>query len=335
MPVTIKEVAEKANVSIASVSYVINNGPRKVSNPMRERIEKAIVETGYSPNAIARSLKTTKTYNLGLLITDIKDPFFLDLILGVQSEAIAHNYNVFLCCSQNDTDLELHYINQLRQQNVDGLIIAGSHLDQKTLREIAQTTKTVILSPLKIEKSIQFFLDDFEGGRLVGDYFIKKGHKKIHYIEASWMANDSHRLDGFLSALKDNGIDTENVVGAVSDCVSYEAGYRAASETLAKYPDTTALFCYNDLIASGALSACRDLGYKIPLDISIVGFDDTEVAKRSFPPLTTVNSNPGEIGTLMTRTMISVLENKKTEPEFIKLPVRLVERSSSAQANRI
>lgn len=330
MAVTIKEVAEKANVSIASVSYVINNGPRNVSKRTREKVEKAILETGYSPNAIARSLKTTKTYNLGLLITDIKDPFFLDLILGVQGEAIAHNYNVFLCCSQNDTDLELHYINQLRQQNVDGLIIAGSHLDQDTLREIARTTKTVILSPFKIENAIQFYIDDFEGGKLVGEYLIKKGHRNIHYIEASWMVNDSHRLDGLLSVLKANGIDTMDAIGAVSDSVTYEAGYKATTETLGKYPNTTALFCYNDLIATGALSACRDLGYKVPQDISIIGFDDTEVAKRSFPSLTTVNSNPEEIGTLMTRTMISVLENKKTEPEFIKLPVRLIERSSSA-----
>ena len=169
MAVTIKDVAERAKVSTASVSYMINNGPRNVSEKTRAIIEKAIRETGYSPNAVARSLKTTRTYNLGLLITDIKDPFFLDLILGVQAEAIAHNYNVFLCSSQNDIELERHYIEQLRQQNVDGLIVAGSHLDQETLHTIATTTKTFILSPHKIQNAVQFFIDDYEGGRMVGE----------------------------------------------------------------------------------------------------------------------------------------------------------------------
>jgi LacI family transcriptional regulator len=334
MAVTIKEVAQRANVSIASVSYVINNGPRNVSSKTREKIEKAILETGYSPNAIARSLKTTKTYNLGLLITDIKDPFFLDLILGVQAEAISHNYNVFLCCSQNDTVLELHYIEQLRQQNVDGLIIAGSHLDHETLRKIAETTKTVILSPLKIENAVQFFIDDYEGGKIVGEYLLSKGHRNIRYIEGSWMASDSHRLDGLCSVLQSAGVDTSTIIGSVSNGVSYEAGYSATIETLKKYPDTTAIFCYNDLIASGAINACRELEYRIPEDISIVGFDDTEVSRRTFPTLTTVNSSPGTIGTQMTKIMISVLEKEITEPELIKLPLKLVERNSSSIAIR-
>lgn len=334
MAVTIKEVARRANVSIASVSYVINNGPRNVSAKTREKIEKAILETGYSPNAVARSLKTTKTYNLGLLITDIKDPFFLDLILGVQAEAISHKYNVFLCCSQNDRALELHYIEQLRQQNVDGLIIAGSHLDHETLRKIAETTKTVILSPLKIENAVQFFIDDYEGGKIVGEYLLSKGHRNIRYIEGSWMASDSHRLDGLRSVLESDGVDTSTIIGSVSNGVSYEAGYSATVETLKKYPNTTALFCYNDMIASGAIYACRELGYRVPEDISIVGFDDTEVSKRTFPTLTTVNSNPSMIGTQMTRIMISVLENKITEPELIKLPLKLVERNSSSKAIR-
>ncbi|NLO60157.1 MAG: LacI family transcriptional regulator [Spirochaetales bacterium] len=334
MAVTIKDVAERAKVSTASVSYMINNGPRNVSEKTRAKIEKAIRETGYSPNAVARSLKTTRTYNLGLLITDIKDPFFLDLILGVQAEAIAHNYNVFLCSSQNDIELERHYIEQLRQQNVDGLIVAGSHLDQETLHTIATTTKTIILSPHKIQNAVQFFIDDYEGGRMVGEYLLMKGHRKIRYIEGSWMASDSHRLDGLCSVLEDASVNTSNIVGAIANNVSYEAGFSATLEALGKYPDTTALFCYNDTIASGAINACRELGYRVPQDISIIGFDDTEVAKSIFPALTTVNTNSGEIGTQMTRVLISILSNKMLGPELIKLPLKLIERDSTSMVNR-
>lgn len=328
MAVTIKEVAERANVSIASVSYVINNGPRNVSKETRERVEKAILETGYSPNALARSLKTTKTFNIALLISDITDPFFMDLIRGVQKGTVTNGFNLFLCSSQNDIALEKHYIDQLKQQNVDGIIIAGSHLDSESLTQIAHQIKTVILSPNKIPNAFQFYLDDFEGGRLVGDYLLSKGHRKIKYIEGSWLSNDSHRLEGLKASLSESRIDTSELVGAESE-VSYEGGFCAAKKILKQYPDTTAIFCYNDLIASGAINACRELGYDVPKDISIIGFDDTYLSKQTYPSLSTVNSNPFEIGVQMTELMISVINGTVTVPDLRKLPLSFVERGSS------
>lgn len=148
------------------------------------------------------------------------------------------------------------------------------------------------------------------------------------------MASDSHRLDGLCSVLEDASVNTSNIVGAIANNVSYEAGFSATLEALGKYPDTTALFCYNDTIASGAINACRELGYRVPQDISIIGFDDTEVAKSIFPALTTVNTNSGEIGTQMTRVLISILSNKMLGPELIKLPLKLIERDSTSMVNR-
>ncbi|MFA5528787.1 MAG: substrate-binding domain-containing protein, partial [Peptostreptococcales bacterium] len=113
-----------------------------------------------------------------------------------------------------------------------------------------------------------------------------------------------------------------------------EAGYSATIETLNNHPDTTALFCYNDTIASGAINACRDLGYEIPKDIAIVGFDDTDVSKGTFPALTTINTNSREIGTQMTKILISILDKKTTGPELIKLPLKLIERDSASMVIR-
>lgn len=329
MAVTIRDVARKAQVSIASVSYVINNGPRNVSKETREKVEKAIKETGYSPNSVARSLKTSRTYNIGLLVTDLQDLFFTDLIGGVQYEALQHNYNVFLCSSENDPERELHYVRQLEAQNVNGVLIAGSRLDKETLNGIASKMKAVILSPHKINNATQFYLDDYEGGRLAGELFYSLGHRNIKFIDGSWMNGISHRLDGLADFMRNKGLDTSSLANINVTDLTFENGFKATERTLKSFPDTTAIFCYNDEIAAGAISACRHLGYSVPHDISIIGFDNTKISRMTSPSLTTIDSNAREIGINMTRALISMLEGNLREPRFIKLPLRLINREST------
>lgn len=331
MSVTIKEVAERAQVSIASVSYVINNGPRNVSARTREKVEKAIKETGYSPNVVARSLKTSKTHNIGLLVSDLQDLFFSELISGVQSEAISQNYNVFLCSSENDPELELHYIRQLEEQKVNGVIIAGSRLDRQTLNDIAKKMKAVILSPYRINNAVQFFLDDYSGGRMAGELLYSLGHRNIKFIDGSWIKETSHRLEGLSDFLKEKGVDVSDISGCKVQQLTFESGESAVEKTLKDHPETTALFCYNDEIAAGAIAACRKLGYGVPSDISIIGFDDTKIARLTNPTLTTIDSNAREIGMRMTMILISMLNDRITHPEFIKLPLKLAIRESTGK----
>lgn len=329
MAVTIRDVAKRAQVSIASVSYVINNGPRNVSEKTRLKVERAIRETGYSPNVVARSLKTAKTYNLGLLVTDLQDLFFSDLIGGVQFEALKHNYNVFLCSSENDPELELHYIRQLEEQKVNGVIIAGSRLNQETLNSIAEKMKAVILSPYRIKNAVQFYLDDYSGGWMAGELLYSLGHRKIKFIDGSWIKGTSHRLEGLSDFITAKGLNAESLSGKKVMELTFEKGMEAASATLAEHPDTTALFCYNDEIAAGAVKACRALGYDVPGDISVIGFDNTKISEMTYPAMTTIDSNAREIGIRMTKTLISMLESRITAPEFIKLPLHLVIREST------
>ncbi len=329
MAVTIKDVAEKAHVSIASVSYVINNGPRNVSTKTREKVEKAIKEIGYSPNIVARTLKTSKTYNIGLLVTDLQDLFFSDLISGVQFEALNKNYNVFLCSSENDPDLEMHYIKQLEEQKVNGVIIAGSRLDQETLNSIAGKMNAVILSPYRIKNAIQFYIDDYSGGWMVGELLFSLGHRKIKFIDGSWIKGISHRLEGLSGFLSEKGIDTHELSGDKVFELTFENGMKAAEATMRKYPDTTALFCYNDVIAAGAIKACRNMGYEVPKDVSVVGFDNTKISEMVYPSLTSIDSNAREIGVLMAKMLISMLEDGVTGPDFIKLPLQIIPREST------
>ncbi|MDY4609405.1 MAG: LacI family DNA-binding transcriptional regulator [Sphaerochaetaceae bacterium] len=329
MKPTVKDIAKLAGVSIATVSYVINNGPKPVSVEARGKVLDAIAKTGYQPNALARSLKTERTQTIGLLIPDIADPFFTGFITGVEQVAREWNYNVFLCNTGRNPSQELHYIDLLAQRHVDGLVMAGSMLDASALKLVAANHNAVILSPYSIPDALLYTLDDFDGGYQVGNYLVSKGHVAIRYIEGTWAHEIPHRYAGLQAALKEHGLPTDELLGATMNEVSYEEGIRATVQTLHDFPKTTALSCYNDMVALGAVEACRRLGLRVPEDISVIGFDDIPEASRSRPSLTTVRSNSHEIGIAMTRSLIALLGNKEACSKVVPIPVELIVRESS------
>lgn len=329
MKPTVKDIAKLAGVSIATVSYVINNGPKPVSVEARKKVLDAIVQTGYQPNALARSLKTERTQTIGLIIPDISDPFFTGFITGVEQIAREWNYNVFLCNTGRNPDQELHYIDLLTQRHVDGLVMAGSMLDGTVLKQVAARHNAVILSPYSIPDALLYTLDDFDGGHQVGEYLIETGHVEIRYIEGTWAHEIPHRYAGLCEALKEHGISTDCLLGSTMNEVSYEEGIRATIQTLRDFPRTTALFCYNDIVALGAVEACRQLGLRVPDDVSVIGFDDIPEASRARPALTTVRSNSHKIGFEMTRALIALLRNKEIRSKVVPIPVELIVRESS------
>lgn len=328
MKVTAKDVAKAANVSVATVSYVINNGPRPVTEETRQKVLDVIDELGYRPNRLARSLTTGKTNALGIIIPDIRDPFFPDLISGAENVARDRGYSVFLCNANSDPKQEMFLIDLLTERQVDGLMIAGSRADQDELKTVIGNHNAVILTHSDIPGTGLFAIDSFDGGRQIGEYLINLGHRNIRFMEGNWSKSSSIRYEGLIQTMKAAGLPTDKVMASSVSEVSVENGRLATLELLEKDPDMTALVCFSDVLAFGVLQACHEAGKRVPEDLSIVGFNDLDEASRSNPPLTTVRVDRYELGYSMMKTLIDITEKKVHLKEHIHAPVQLITRAS-------
>jgi LacI family transcriptional regulator len=328
--VTRKDVAKLAGVSTATVSYVINNGPRPVAQETREKVLRAIDQLGYRPNQLARSLTTGRTRTIGIIIPDISDPFFPQFILGAESVARECGYNVFLCNANRDPRSELSYIALLSERRIDGLIIAGSRLGEEDLRTVTREHNAVVLTPWMLPDAVLFCIDGFEGGLQIGEYLISLGHKRIRYLEGTWVWHASSRYQGLVCAMKDAGIATDHIIATSLSAVTVGTGRKATLQLLEQDPSITALVCYNDVLALGALQACAEVGRHVPEDLSVTGFDDISEASRSHPPLTTIRIDRYNLGTAMMRKLIDIIENASMIGERVMIAGHLVKRASCA-----
>jgi len=329
MRVTLKDVAKLAGVSAKTVSRVVND-QGEISDATRDRVLVAIEELGYRPNRLARSLTTGTTQSVGLIIPDISEPFFPELILGAESVARERGYNVFLCNANRDPELELRYVDLLTERQVDGLMIAGSRLEQEGLKTATQGRSVVILTPYVIPDALLFSIDDFEGGRQAGEYLVSLGHRRIGFIEGTWSRSAKYRSKGLAGAMESAGICSEKLVAGSVSPVCVESGREEALRVLREHPSLTALVCYNDVLALGVLQACAQVGKRVPDDLSVLGFDDIPESSRSAPPLTTVHFDRHHIGVAMMTKLIDVIEGKSDRDERVIIPGRLLVRQSCA-----
>lgn len=334
MKVTRQDVAKLAGVSTATISYVINNGPRPVSEETRKRILDAIEQLNYKPNRLARGLTTGRTQSIGFIIPDISDPFFPELILGAESVARENGYNVFLCNANREPDLERHYVDILTERQIDGLIIAGSRLSKEELEDVARSGNAVILTPFVVPGAISYSLDDFKGGQQAGEYLISLGHRNIKFLEGAWRGSTGNRYRGLVSAMKEAGLDTQKVLVKPIESPTTESGRRSALTLFTKAPSTTAVVCYNDVLALGVLQACSETGRKVPDDLTVVGFDDIPEASRFYPRLTTLQINRHQLGVDMMKKLITCIEIDRLNEEHIIFPLQLVKRETCAPPRR-
>ncbi|MEQ8675487.1 MAG: LacI family DNA-binding transcriptional regulator [Aggregatilineales bacterium] len=327
MPVTMKDVAKKAGVSIKTVSRVIND-QGEISEDTRLKIMTIIDELGYRPNKLARGLLTGKTYTVGVIIPDITDPFFPDLILGAEQAARDRQFNVFLCNANREPNLELHYANILKDRQVDGLLLAGSRLQPEGLKNVVNNHKVVILSQYAIAGATVFSMNDYDASYAVGSYLYDLGHRKIAYLNGGWSGSSEHRLDGFIQSLIDRGLAREEVPVAQVLPTSHEVGFQRTVELLELHPEITAIACYNDILAIAALQGATAVGRHVPDDIAIVGYDDIPEATRITPALTTVHYDRKQIGSDMMNKLLDMVEDKSGEDMQISIEGYLLERQS-------
>jgi LacI family transcriptional regulator len=335
MAATANDVARLAGVSRATVSYVINNGPRPVAEETRARVLEAIRKLGYQPNAVARNLRLQRTSTLGLIVPDTHNPYFSEVARGIEACAFDRGYSVILCHSSSKLSRELQYVDLLHAQRVAGVIwVPGTadFLPYKKLKEY--NIKTVVIDRLVPDEVAPVVMaDNARGGYLATGHLISMGHQRIGYIgRPVELSHSRGRFEGYRTALQENGLPLDEKL-VVQGGFILEDGRRAVRELLALANPPTAVFAYNDIMAIGALRALYEAGLRVPTDFSVVGFDDIAQAAYTCPALTTIYLPKTEMGERGARLLISLIEKQKTPENLLSpLKVDLIVRESSGPA---
>lgn len=328
---TIADVAARSGVSTATVSRVLS-GAAPARPATRERVLSAVRDLDYRPSGVARALKRAETRTIGLLITDIGNPFFPQIVRAVEDEANARGLGVVLCNASDDPSRELAYLELLLERRVDGLIVASARTIRRLAGLLARVPMPVVLvnaasrgSPLPGITTAHR-----RGARLATEHLVNLGHRRIAHISAPFSHAAAARLRraGVTDALAAAGIDTSSL-RVVNGDEHVAGGARAMEVLLAGGDVPTGVVCYNDLTAIGALRGARAAGLRVPEELSIVGFDDIELASWTDPPLTTVRQPTGAMGRWAVEHLAAALGGEAGVDEHVTLEPELVVRGTS------
>jgi LacI family transcriptional regulator len=332
--VTIEDVARAAGVSRQTVSRAIND-QSEISPQTRARVLRIVEELGYRPSGIARGLATRRTRTLGLVIPDVANPFFSDVARGAEHVAYAEGYNVFLCNTEEDPQRELAVLRSLEGQRVDGVVLCSSRLDDRELRSVVVHHSVAVLVNRRLESEGELdrigvvLLDDVAGGRMAAQHLLDGGHRAVGFVAGPPASRSGRwRAEGYRAALADTGL-SGSPAWMVHCPADVDGGHQAAGDLLARQPELTALFCYNDLVAVGALQACADLGRRVPDDVAVVGFDDITLAALVTPPLTTCRVPRYELGAQAMRLLLAQIDGCSDSCDEVVLRPELVIRASA------
>ncbi|MCI1984831.1 MAG: LacI family transcriptional regulator [Bifidobacteriaceae bacterium] len=308
--ITIRDIAEAAHSSITAVSLTLNDRPNRLSEATKEHIRDVAAQLHYVPNQSARNLVNRRSMLLGLIVPDIENTYFAKVSRRVSDEATKHGYTLIIANSNDSTGIGQRLLTQFEERGLDGAIIVPSleSFDHPgDFREAVERFSNPVMlldriSALPWCDGVGF--DNHEGGRIVARYLLGKGHRNVGIIGArsEYMDKDG-RIGGFLEAMSDAGspVATERIA---EGNFRYEGGYKGIEQLLAQH--VTAVFCGNDLTALGARKRILELGYKIPQDISLVGYDNSMAAQGIGADLTTVDQNIGQ----MAETSVNALVDR-------------------------
>ncbi len=311
--VTIKEIAELAGVSRTTVSRVLSGG-KFVRKNTKDRVMEIIEEKKYKPSIIAQSLRTNRTRTIGLVLADVENPFYSRVAKGVIDAAEEKNYNVILCNSNNDINLEERDVRTLIERGVDGLLLTTVELKMKTIENLRDKGFPFLLIDCKLDiPGVNYVVnDDYYGAELATEYLIKLGHKKIFFLGNRKLLSLKERFRGFKDTLERYKIDNDNnfvptkfiETGGVYDIngiISY---------LLNRQENITAIFSGNDYLAIKSIESIIDNGFKIPEDISVIGYDNIKISSMIRVPLTTIRQPKYLLGKLATEQLLEIIENK-------------------------
>jgi LacI family purine nucleotide synthesis repressor len=333
MKPTIYDVAEKAGVSIATVSKVVNNTGH-ISDKTKKRVTKIIEELEYQPSSLAAALTGKRTFTIGVLVPDIANPFFAEVARALENNARETGYAIILCSTDYQQEREQDYMELLIKKQVDGIIIATEPKDLKVFKKLrSRSIPFVMFSVGHLALSSHVVtIDDIRGGYLAGRYLLEKGHKKIAMITEMDRPSGRLRLDGFKQSLSDQGIDLDSnlVINAKS---KIEDAKIAAQQILEMKEKPTAVFASTDLIAAIFINEARKAKLSIPYDISIIGFDNTILAEIADPGLTTIAQPTSDLAHYAIQQLLQSIENPNMPEHRIMIAPTLVERRSVRDLN--
>ncbi|MBS3787759.1 LacI family DNA-binding transcriptional regulator [Candidatus Bipolaricaulota bacterium] len=330
---TISDVAEEAGVSVATVSHVIN-GTRYVSPELTERVKKAMDELGYHRNAVARSLKTDKTQTIGLIASDLSNPFFSTLLRGVEDKALEKDHSLIVCNTDETLAKEKLYVDVLSERKIDGLLIAPTGKSDENLLALKDRDIPLVFIDRKVEglDAGAVLSTNVKGSAKAMRHLIELGHRRIGIILGLQSVTTSQeRLEGYRKALKEEGItfDSRLVKQGYSQVAG---GSEAAMELLSLDSPPTAIFSANNLMTIGAMQGIQEAGFSCPEEVSLVGFDDFEWAATFKPNLTTVAQSPYEIGSRAAEILFENIQNGDSDSKEVRIPTKLKIRDSSTVA---
>ncbi|MFZ2096371.1 MAG: LacI family DNA-binding transcriptional regulator [Anaerolineales bacterium] len=339
MPTTIKDIARQAGVSHTTVSRALHNSPL-LSVKTIQRIQKIAAELGYHPSFAARSLKTNRSQALGVIVSHIADPFFSEILQGIDDVAQANGYSLFIAAAQHDPQRESAIVQSMREHSVDGVILCSPQLPLEQSQQLKSFHIPIVAINNQSDEDYCFSIyhDDIDGGRQACEYLINLGHERIAYLgDASSGRTTRERLSGFRQVMAECGLPVLDEYIHQVNGNSAVQGFDAV-EYFIKLPiKPTALICYNDMLAIGIMKGFIQAGINVPQDISLTGFDNIQFSDFTLPPLTTIDQPKRFLGAEAARMMLAQLSSTTfsmvSDPVTKRLKGMLLIRKSTAPPN--
>lgn len=331
--VTIKDVARAAQVSITTVSHVVND-TRFVDPATKQRVLTALEELGYQPNSLARSLRSGITRTIGLVVPDASNLFFAEIARKIEDHGFQLGYSVILCNSDNNPEKQSRYIQTLLAKQVDGVIFISSASSPDDLMRLVENNIPVVVADrdVPLELADVVLLDNEQAGYDATRHLFDLGHRRIACITGpNHLAPSMQRFEGYKRCLQENGIEVNpNWIG-MGD-FRFQSGEAAVQRILTSAPRPTAVFVLNDMMAIGAISAAHKAGLSIPQDISVIGFDDIEIDAAVVPALSTMAQPIDEMTQQAMSLLLEHLLGKKHDMnQRVILHAKLIRRDSTAR----
>jgi DNA-binding LacI/PurR family transcriptional regulator len=337
--VSLQDIARVAGVSHTTVSRALRDNP-VISLEVRKRIQELAIEMGYTPNAIAQSLKGQRSNTIGLVVTSIADPFVGRVVRGIEGVAQKAGIGIILSVSNNNPDQEMNVIEYFHRRRVDGIITVASKVTTQYRKRLERIKVPTVLINQQAEIFGDLFhsvsVDDYQGAYLAVDYLASLGHQSIGYLGVdSRPRSNRRRLEGYHAALAAAGImGSEKWIKIASSTHYNDDEDDDVNDGKALLPaliqaGISAVFCYNDMIAIGALMACRELGIQVPQRLSIVGFDNVPFAQYITPPLTTIHQPKLRLGQIAMEMILSLFSDDEVNDTV--LPTEIVVRETTSR----
>ncbi len=329
MAITLTELARLANVSVSTVSRALSNHDYPLKPETRQRIRLLAEQMGYKPNLVARSLQNNRTHLVGVIVDRMQSPFSAETVQGIQDKLRNAGYSISIAYSNRDQALAIEAINSFYSRQVDGIIIINSWLHTFNDPILAMQDRPFVFVNRLFKNCLQNCVGpgDRYGAQLATQHLVDLGHKRIGYINGmkDWIEAQD-RLLGYQDVLERNGLELDESLIRNGDW-GVESGYQAARELLSLAPQPTAIFAANDIMALGVMYAAQDLGFHIPEDVALVGYDDRDFASWVRPALTTVKMPSFEMGQAAARLLLQQIAGEEPE-DATQIPGRLIIRES-------